>query len=508
MASWDRNWRNGTLKSYDQNYMLGALGNLNDPQVRLEMVNNGFLRPDGGWNYGSQADPAGAVNAWASGNGLTQYGGANAWGDYQATAPNAQTSFVKEDPNTTTTTIPSQPGVGVNALAPVVQGQAKTGLPDSGAPGINAPVVAEFTPANAGAGTPAAWQGQDYRLPSGEVLPGWATFTLAMNNGTQVRIPGLYDPGSATGGVPGKIFMNGQYPANAVEWLQRRLNDAQARGENPNDPQVLYREMARVRDDAMVALGLKADDPQLAAKLRAATGFVHLDRFIRGANGETGYTPGAGAPGPGGTTGGQPPASPAPGAPGPGGGDPGQGDPSFARNTAFASDEDARNDYVLRMLGIDPNNGGLYLNSILRTVSPALSNFIQLQGIGGNTNEGPLQNTEGNLRKFAGWLNGPEGMGGLRNWAQQQLQGATGPNQGPAGLRNMADANAQMNTLGKLLETSMFGVSPILTQAYADYFDRGRRGYRDYNLGQMGKGAITNPIDWLLGSEWGDLING
>jgi hypothetical protein len=549
MAVWDKNWRNGSLKTYDQNYMLNAVNNINDPQVRQELIGSGFLREDGGWNYGSPADAAGAVNAWASGNGLSLYGGSqisnqltgpsgsgpgniptvsfgdpNAWqGMYQAADTPMASRFAKggeptPDPNEVTTEIPGGGLPDPNLLAPLLTGQTKTGTPGDPAPGVDGKPVTE-SPALAST-TGAKWNGQDYVLPSGEVLPGSASFTLNIG-GVDVKMPGYYDPGSATGGNPKPIFMNGTYPETAMQRFSRRLNDAKNRGENINDPNVIYRELARVRDDSIVALGLQANDPDLAAKLRAGTGFVHLDRFVRGANGETGYTP---APG----TGGQPPVPPAPTptpAPAPGT-DPtptpettpettpapgdANADPTgqFGRNTAYATDEDARNDYVLRQLGIDPDNGGLYLNSILRTIGPALTNFIQLQGISGNTNEGPLQNTEGNLDRFSGWLNGPEGMGGLRNWAQEQMRGVAGPSQGPAGLRDMTDANAQINTLGKLLETSMFGVNPILTQAYADYFDRGRRGYRDYNISQMGKGSITNPIDWLLGSEWGDLING
>lgn len=174
----------------------------------------------------------------------------------------------------------------------------------------------------------------------------------------------------------------------------------------------------------------------------------------------------------------------------------------FARDLILASDEDARDDYLLRQLGIDPNNGGLYLDTILRTLNPIATRYTQLQGIGGGGG-GPMINTQGNLNTLAGWLRGGDGLQAVQNWARQQMQGATG--QGSM-LRNLSDANAQQNTLGQLLALETAGVNPILVQAYADYFNQGRRAYRDYNFNQIGQGAIQNPIDWLLGSQWADLL--
>ena len=180
----------------------------------------------------------------------------------------------------------------------------------------------------------------------------------------------------------------------------------------------------------------------------------------------------------------------------------GQGN-DFARNLILASDSDARNDYLLRALGIDPQNGGLYLDSILRTISPMAGRFIQLQGIGGDTSAGPVINTQGNLDTLAGWLRNPGGMANVQNWARGQLAGATAPG---SGLSRLSDANAQLDTIGQLLAMQYSGVNPILVQAYADYFDRSRRGYRDYNFNQIGRGSIQNPIDWLRSSQWADLL--
>ena len=180
----------------------------------------------------------------------------------------------------------------------------------------------------------------------------------------------------------------------------------------------------------------------------------------------------------------------------------GQGN-DFARNLILASDSDARNDYVLRALGIDPQNGGLYLDSILRTISPMAGRFIHLQGIGGDTSAGPMINTQGNLDTLAGWLRNPGGMANVQNWARGQLAGATASG---SELSRLSDANAQLDTIGQLLAMQYSGVNPILVQAYADYFDRSRRGYRDYNFNQIGRGSIQNPIDWLRSSQWADLL--
>ena len=75
-----------------------------------------------------------------------------------------------------------------------------------------------------------------------------------------------------------------------------------------------------------------------------------------------------------------------------------------------------------------------------------------------------------------------------------------------SGLSRLSDANAQLDTIGQLLAMQYSGVNPILVQAYADYFDRSRRGYRDYNFNQIGRGSIQNPIDWLRSSQWADLL--
>lgn len=109
-------------------------------------------------------------------------------------------------------------------------------------------------------------------MPGGEVLPAYAMTTITTRRGTAIKVPSMWNNG---GDVLGGESAIGMY--------QRRMSDAEATGENPNDPNVMYREMARVADDA-AARGLTP----------AQTGMVHLDRFQRGANGETGFVNGAG----------------------------------------------------------------------------------------------------------------------------------------------------------------------------------------------------------------------
>lgn len=90
-------------------------------------------------------------------------------------------------------------------------------------------------------------------------------------NGQQVKIPGYYEPGKDR-----EIFENSGRPESAMGRLTRRLSDYARGGGDPSDPNVIYREMARVRDDAGARSG--------------QTGFVHLDRFVRGGNGEQGFS--------------------------------------------------------------------------------------------------------------------------------------------------------------------------------------------------------------------------
>lgn len=326
------------------------------------------------------------------------------------------------------------------------------------------------TPPAASGGT-AAWAGQDYRLPSGEVLPGAASFTLDIL-GQQVRAPGYYDPNSATGGKPARIFQTAQGMEDAIGRFSRRLSDAARAGENPNDPNVIYRELARVRDDAMVALGLSPNDPQLGAKLRAATGFVHLDRFVRGANGETGFTP---APGTGaGTAGGGAGAGAAGGGAGAG---TGQGSGSGA-GAAGAT------------------GGGIFPSEVemeLARQSPEYAIAAYRKARGGGQDKSAV----GDFR---------EGMMGQAVRAYLTMLGAGGPGGNPVGM-----ANQGMGDIVKALASGS-GVGGILRAQAQQMMGQDLSGFDDKQLlammgaaqgaGGFGLGPFAQ---YALDNSYGDM---
>jgi hypothetical protein len=133
------------------------------------------------------------------------------------------------------------------------------------------------------AGSAAKWNADgSYTLPSGETLGAGNTFTLGVG-GQQVRVAGNYN------GSNQALWQNNGVGETAMDRFSRRLNDLAATGANVNDPNVQYDTMARVRDDASAALQQRLGRPPTAQELQQATGFAHIDRFVRGANGETGF---------------------------------------------------------------------------------------------------------------------------------------------------------------------------------------------------------------------------
>jgi hypothetical protein len=406
-----------------------------------------------------------------------------------------------------TTSVPTAPGVGVNALAGVVNGQARMGQGQSGqqqvanattppvpaGSGVGVGALGPLVTGQAGGGGGASWSGQDYKLPSGEVLPGNASFTLDIG-GQQVRMPGYYDPASATGGKPAAIFKNGTYDETAIQRFQRRMLDAKNRGENINDPNVIYREMARVRDDAAVAIG--SSDP---AALRAATGFVHLDRFVRGANGETGYTSAAIPGQQGGNTvdpysplnnqaqPGQASGAPAT-APGQQMGQPG-GQGSTDYNLYLQNNKVGRMAELLTRLGLGtPQRQRSFVGSTLaNTYTDLFDPWMQTQGFGSNANV--ADNFSNLMDNFVGKMQGSGGMGAIAGDANAAIQAITGGGSKLAQGLGDTELFGLLKGFNQLANTPM---NPWMQQAYGNLSDDALFSYAQQQGNRLKTGGVDD----------------
>jgi hypothetical protein len=472
---WDNPFTSGTGGSFDPGTIYGLIlrSQRGDLAAKHHLAQNGFYDQYGNDIYDAAGVRGGnyqkAVNDWATAKGLSQYSGPDAfqWNQTYATG---------------------NPGFQSAWDAWYQQDQKASGYP-----GGDKPLVA----------------GQDYQPNSTVAQPAGGQQTA---QGYRVNTPSAY-------GKPNAYYYNGHATqGDQGQWIQLPVAYNAAQDTRKFEYNGTPQESAVRR-----AIRYAFDDMQKGAKDFNAALLARLKQFHDEAGGVgVGYsmtgTPGTTPPvtPPGTQPGTTPPVTP-PGTTPPGT-DPATQQQSytnpvtgqvstgsggqFFRDIALASDPDARNDYLLRQLGMDPNQGGLYLDSIMRVLDPIGTRFTQLQGIGGGGG-GPMVNTQGNLDQLAGWLRNPGGLQNVQNWASQQMQGAVG--QGSM-LRNLSDVTAQQNTLGQLMALEKTGMNPILLQAYADYYDQGKRGYRDYNFNQLGQGAVQNPIDWLLASQWADLL--
>jgi len=494
---WDDPFRTGFAGQYDPGTMYGLIyrARAGDLAAKNHLSLAGFYDQQGNDIYGGNQNYQQAVTNWAKAKNLGVYGGPDAfqWNSAWA-APGSDTAspFFSSAWDSFWTDQPGQ--------AKVDQPQDKK---PSGENTFNAPPNGSYPGLAQGAGQAQTAAG----------APDWAKYTGGNTGSTYGALVGKFDPWGNWGRYGpnqngAKKHATAQGPESDVDRVYRWTNDllrsmGYSGGENAppelrtriflanverlkseyasSKPPVDWRTSDFYNMDAQ--LTADGTPPGTTPPPTGQQGNGQQGQQGNGQNGQQGQTLTYTNPITGQTT-------------------TGQGN-DFARNLILASDSDARNDYVLRALGIDPQNGGLYLDSILRTISPMAGRFIQLQGIGGDTSAGPVINTQGNLDTLAGWLRNPGGMANVQNWARGQLAGATAPG---SGLSRLSDANAQLDTIGQLLAMQYSGVNPILVQAYADYFDRSRRGYRDYNFNQIGRGSIQNPIDWLRSSQWADLL--
>lgn len=127
-----------------------------------------------------------------------------------------------------------------------------------------------------------------WSLPNGTVIPASAQTTIQVN-GQSVVLP-FYNGNGMPGRGDYRFTING-HQEDALTFLARRLTDAAKRGLNVQDPNVIYDEMSRIRDD-MLAAGVPAAD------LDRASGIGGLGNFVRSQQPDTAPPGAPGAPPP------------------------------------------------------------------------------------------------------------------------------------------------------------------------------------------------------------------
>ena len=203
----------------------------------------------------------------------------------------------------TTTSIPGGPGVGVGALAPVVQGQAKTGTGQSGQEQVaNAPIQEMNTPG----GQDASWA----EIARGMIRNGWGLDPVGarQNNGI---IVGYGSPYQKTIIMPtdynyaadtARWYVAGAGNETAMQRALRKTADEMAFKPNLNSMQVLAKWMRFVDQEAR-------QQGKSSGFNMAQMGGQGMDPNTAGA--PTSATPGApGAPPPAGQPGAPPPGTP------------------------------------------------------------------------------------------------------------------------------------------------------------------------------------------------------
>ena len=522
---WDDPYRTGQAGFFDMNTMRGLMlrAQRGDLQAKHHLAKSGMTDQWGNFTFNAGDVQAGnyapAVSAWAQSKNLQPYnqGPAFQWQDSWATG---DPSFEGVWNNFFGGMAPAQARVDApdKPLAPVIGGVPGNAPLNPGAQGAQPAVAAPG--ANQG-GTVAVQPDGSWRLPNGTVIPPNMRTTVDIR-GTKVALP-FYNGSDMPGRGEFRFTDGVGRQMNALGLLVQRLGELHQAGQNVNDPSVIYGAIARIRDDAKASGVVDAD-------LDRATGIGGLQNFIRYNNPSTGTgappaasppgtppAPGQGGGGNGaapGQTGTGPgaPQQPAPTQPPPPGsppntGAPGSGSGDTMRNIALFNDPNAQAMEVYQRLGIDPTRNGIYTGSIMRTVDPivqAWSDFNQINA--GPNDPTAIDSIQGRLNALAGHLGqGGGGMGAIR----QDFRSAMGDPRFAATLKDLGDEGA-IDTMQTGVFGSNVGSNALVSRAMANRFNAafGPMGrYRQYALNNIQNPNYLNPRDWVLQSEWADLLN-
>jgi hypothetical protein len=486
VARWDDPYRIGAgqTKSYDRNTIggLAIRAQQGDRAAKHALAQVGFTDQYGNYTYGNPNDIQGAINAWATTNSLQAYKGQAAPDPWTDANKNAWADFFREQTGYAPTTDPNALGGGPPPVTTSGQPQARvtneTGqetLPGGGVTGQ--PLVFLNDWAYGGDQLGGGQYVNGRWVHGAPVAAGTDLGTLGVAKTTGFVLPVGYDSRADTG----RYELNGQVGETGWSRVLRKAQEFMQGGKTA------------FKDAFNRALAIVNQE---AAAQGKSSGF--------GAATAPGTVPPAGT---------QPPAATDPAQAAPpaanaetGGYPPGSPEAAqFLRDQALggtsAQSKMARQRYMMQSLGLDPDKGGIFGQSILNNIKDPLERFLQLQGISDPNSGGRLQNAQGTLNNLTQMLS----TGGLRSvgrWAQEQKQRALAPG---SPLLN-GSPELQSAALYDLMALGTTGMNDYVAQSYADYFGNAMGGYSDYNLGALGSGAIQDPIEWLRQSRWADLL--
>jgi hypothetical protein len=384
-----------------------------------------YPQSGGPWQSAPPASPYGAdVNYQRTRDTTVSGGGDDPWGLDPKTAPPPQADT----------------------------GGARTGLGQPNQP----PTPSGTIPPTAGQAKVTVNQDGSWTLPNGVVIPG-STRTTINVNGKQVALPVYWNGGTWRGD-------NNGHPEDALSMLARRLIDAERRGLNASDPNVIYDEIARLRDDIM-SDGINPND------LERLTGITGLHEFVRGKVDAAGKPVGTVAPP--GATGSGPTVPGTPGAPGadgagaaPGTGSaPGAGgDPQY--DLFLQQDKAARLAALMDRVGLGTpmRQRGVYGKAVGGALSDLLDPWVQTQGIGG----GDVSDISGLIDQFAGRFNA--GGGGVASVASDARNAARQAAGNPTYTQGLDDPEI-IAMLKGFNQLGSVGYNPWMQRAYGNLQD-------------------------------------
>ena len=426
---------------------------------------------------------------WATGMGTAQPAMPDGWQQLPASAmPNSGWSYqtISEgDPADTVGPQTKNPdGSTQHGGEPITPATAPTGEQsrDAGLAAIYGPAAAQAATTGVGGKVVKNTDGS-WTLPNGTVIPANTATTINVN-GQQVALPVYWNGGTYRFNLDG-------HQEDALTFLARRLTDAANRGQNVQDPNVIYDNLARIRDDMRAAGVADAD-------LERLSGITGLHEFVRGNQVDANYTPPAApgtAPGtpaapaaPGGTAVSVPGLDPTNGG-GQGGVTPGgSGNPQY--NLDLQGNEVLRTAALLQRLGLGSPMAQSNMLGATRAqrATQLLDPWMQTQGMtGGNV----ADNFSSLMDKFVGYLTQSGGMGAIAGDARAAAQALPG---------NPLFANAPDNeTIGMLKgfnQLANLPMNPWLQRAYGNLQDQSIAQYGN-KLNEAAQGGLPLDFNYL-----------
>jgi len=335
-----------------------------------------------------------------------------------------------------------------------------------------------------------------------------------------------YNPAQDAGGIDVGRGGQGETNFNRVYgWMNAvaKANGAGDISQLPPDKQAAAMAYAvgRLRTDSY------AVDPSGGAWQR--TGFAGYDKYLAGGQtGQMGQAPpppvGAQPPAPVGTqppppVGAQPPAQGQTGAPPPppvGAQPPAQGAPPTggqtggqnAVNMGIAGNAQQQMRIMMHAIGIDPDDTSIFGRSIQNTLQKILPAYMTSKGFGMQSGQGPNagDNIEQNIKGLAAIMNG---NGGFNEHLQNTAAGMKAQLAPGSWASQNLDEQQMMEAMGNITNLGTRGMSPMMQEAYFNYYKRAMGNEGDYRLEQVRNGTLKTaqkPVDWLRSSQWADLL--